>query len=79
MISLAFVKGWHEGLIFILKTYGVEGNLRKLLEHYLTDRQERAILNGRTSSWQNVYVGVSQGSLLGPFLFLIYVNDLQAD
>ena len=51
-ISKAFDKVWHEGLIFKLKTYGVEGNLLKLLENYLTDRQQRVVLNG---SWQNFY------------------------
>ena len=75
-ISRAFDKVWHEGLIFNLKTYCVEANLLKLLENYLTDRQQRVVLNVRTYSWQNVYVGVLQGSVLGPLLFLIYVSDL---
>ena len=62
-ISKAFDKIWHKGLIFKLKTYGVvgklktysvEGNLLRLLENYLSDRQKRVVLNGRTSSVQIV-------------------------
>ena len=49
-ISKAFDKVWHEGLIFKLKTYGVECNLLKLLENYLTDRQQKVVLNGKMYS-----------------------------
>ena len=72
-ISKAFDKVWHEGLIFKLKTYDVDGNLLKLLENYRTDRQQRVALNGQTSSWQNIYAGAPQGAVLGPPLFLIYM------
>ena len=75
-ISKAFDKVWHNGVIFKLQENGISGNLLKVLKHFLTNRKQRVVLDGQSSSWTNVKAGVPEGSIFGSLLFLIYINNL---
>ena len=65
-ISEAFDKVWYEGLIFKLKTYGIDGVLLILLINCLEDYKQRVVFNGQNFSWKNILASVPQGSVLSP-------------
>ena len=78
-ISKAFDRVWHRGLLFKLEPIGVSDSLLSWFKSYLADRKQRVVLPGAVSAWKYIKAGVPKGSILGPLLFLIYINDIVVD
>ena len=83
IIYLVFLKAFdkvpHQRLLLKLKAHGIGNGMITWIEKWFIDRRQRVVVDGEVSNWKSVVSGVPHGSVLGPILFLIYINGLDDD